>query len=387
MALWTEKYKPRKIKDIVGQRDSIEKIIYFIRNFKEMQKKSLIIYGPSGAGKTASIYAIAKEFNYDLIERNPGEALNRQNLNDSLGKSSQNLSFFKKGKIFVIEEAESIEHNGALEILRIIKDSKWPIVLIANDAYSDKLKEIRKISQIIQFKQLKKEEIMQCLRKIAHEENLKIQEKALETLASYSRGDLRAATNDLQMLSFEKEILLDHIMSLNLREKQETIFDALRLIFKSKENPDITNAFDYVNNMDFNDFFLWIDENLPREYNNEEMNKAYYYLSLADRFKSRIHKNQHWRFLVYINYFLTSGIASAKKMANSKFTQYERPTKLLKIWIIKQKEVQKTEFLKKFAKKNHCSFKKAKQQWPYLKTIFSDYFTENKDKQILEKSI
>lgn len=387
MTLWTEKYKPRKVKDVLGQKDSVEKIIHFIKNFQEMPKRSLIIYGPSGIGKTASIYAIAKEFNHEIIERNPGEALNRQNLSDSLGKSSQSFSFFKKGKIFVIEEAESMEYNGVTEILKIIKDSKWPIIFIANDAYSNKLKEIRKVSQIIQFKPLKKEEIMQGLRKIATEENLKIQEKALETLASYARGDLRAAINDLQVLSFEKEILLDHILSLNLREKQETIFDALRLIFKSKENPNVTNAFDYVDNMDFDDFFLWIDENLPKEYSNEELAKAYYYLSFTDRFKSRIRRNQYWRFLVYINYFLTSGIASAKKTANSKFTQYERPTKLLKIWIIKQKEIEKTEFLKKFAKKNHCSFKKAKQQWPYLRTIYKDYFAESKDKTILEKSI
>ncbi len=385
--LWTEKYRPKKILDIIGNKEAVEKLTAYLKNFKETKKKGLIVHGPSGIGKTSSIYAIANELNYEVIEINPSEAINKQHLNDSLGKSSQTFSFFNKGKIFLIEEADNIERGASSEIIKIIQETKWPLILVTNDAYSDKLKEIKKICSLIDFKILKKEEIMKALKKITNTEKIKIQEKAIETLASFVRGDLRAGINDLQLLSIEKEILLDHVLSLSIREKEETIFDALRLIFKSKENPEVVTAFDYVKNMTFDDFFLWIDENLPKEYSGLELNKAYYALALADRFKSRIRKNQHWRFLVYINYLLTAGISNAKKTANNRYTAYTRPTKLLKIWLIKQKQAEKIEFLKKFAKENHCSYKKAQQQWPYLRLILNPIEKNNSDLKEIEEQI
>lgn len=386
MVLLTEKYRPKTIKEVLGQKEAIEKISDFIKNFKSLSKKALILYGPSGTGKTSSIFAIAQDLNYEVIEINPSEAINKQHLQDSLGKSSKNFSFFKKGKLFVIEEAESIERGASPEIIKIISESRWPMFLIANDAYSDKLKEIRKISSLVQFKSIKKEDIMQKLKKICLAEKLKIQDKALETLASYARGDLRAAVNDLQLLSCEKDILLDHVLTLYLREKDETIFDALRMIFKSKDNLNIASAFDYVRNMDFDDFFLWIDENLPREYKDKELIKAYNALSSADIFKGRIRRNQYWRFLIYINYFLTAGISNAKKLPNNNYVQYSQPTKLLKIWMIKQKQAEKIEFLKKFSKQNHCSYRKAQQQWPYLNTILKPLEKTNKcEEECLEE--
>ncbi|MBS3073600.1 replication factor C large subunit [Candidatus Pacearchaeota archaeon] len=385
MVLLTEKYRPKGIKEVLGQKEAIEKISDFIKNFKSLSKKALILYGPSGTGKTSTIYAIARDLNYEVIEINPSEAINKQHLQDSLGKSSKNFSFFKKGKLFLIEEAESIERGASPEIIKILSESRWPMFLIANDAYSDKLKEIRKVSSLVQFKPIKKEDIMHILKKISLSEKLKIQDKALETLASYARGDLRAAINDFQLLSCEKEILLDHILTLYLREKDETIFDALRIIFKSKDNPNIASAFDYVRNMDFDDFFLWIDENLPREYKDKELIKAYSALSSADVFKGRIRRNQYWRFLIYINYFLTAGISNAKKLPNNKYVQYSQPTKLLKIWMIKQKQAEKIEFLKKFSKQNHCSYKKAQQQWFYLNTILKPLEKTNKCEECLKE--
>lgn len=42
--------------------------------------------------------------------------------------------------------------------------------------------------------------------------------------------------------------------------------------------------------------FLWIEENIPYEYKGEELARAYDALSIADVFRGRIHRQQHWRF-------------------------------------------------------------------------------------------
>ena len=58
------------------------------------------------------------------------------------------------------------------------------------------------------------------------------------------------------------------------------------------------------------------EENIPEEYQGEELARAYELLAKADVFKGRIYKQQYWRFLVYENFFLSYGMSSAKKTPN-----------------------------------------------------------------------
>ncbi|MCK4919342.1 MAG: hypothetical protein KAS01_03050, partial [Candidatus Pacebacteria bacterium] len=71
---------------------------------------------------------------------------------------------------------------------------------------------------------------------------------------------------------------------------------------------------------------------------------------------------QYWRFLVYQSFFLSAGISSSTKLKYQKFTQYKRPTRILKIWLANRKNANKKSIAVKYAAINHLSKKKANKE-------------------------
>jgi len=164
-----------------------------------------------------------------------------------------------------------------------------------------------------------------------------------------AKGDLRAAINDLQTLSQLKDyfpVILDE------RNKETDIFNSLRRIFKEKPTNELLGIFDSVN-MSIDEVFLWMEENIPLEYNGEELARAYELLAKADIFKGRIYKQQYWRFLVYENILLSYGIASSKKNPKAGFTAYKKPMRILQIWMNNQKTVYKKSICEKYSQHVH----------------------------------
>ena len=80
-------YKPNKLNEIIGQ--DTKKILDWI-NFG--RKKSLLIHGPTGIGKTASVYALAKEFNYEILEMNSSDFRKKEHIKNIAGEASQQQS-------------------------------------------------------------------------------------------------------------------------------------------------------------------------------------------------------------------------------------------------------------------------------------------------------
>ena len=69
--------------------------------------------------------------------------------------------------------------------------------MTANDAWSSKLKDIRKVCQTIELKKLTPEIIASRLKNICKTESFEFEEAAIKKLALSVDGDLRAAINDL----------------------------------------------------------------------------------------------------------------------------------------------------------------------------------------------
>src|SRR3989344_970244 len=114
--------------------------------------------------------------------------------------------------------------------------------------------------------------------------------------------------------------------------------------------------------------FLWIDENLPREYDKpDDLAKAYDVLSRADVMYGRISRWQHWRFLSYVSELLTAGIAVSKKEKYSKFVQYQPTQRILKIWIANQKYLKRKAIAQKIAGATHSSVKEVIKDMDYYK--------------------
>lgn len=372
---WTKKYCPTNTSEVVGQEEAVNKLKDFVVNFSKQKKKALFIYGPVGSGKTCSVQALAKELNYELLEINASDTRNSAAIEQIVGNAVKQKSFFYKGKIILIDEAEGItgtkDRGGLSTLAKIMKDSTFPIVIAANDAHDQKFSGFRKNCMLLQYKNLETDDIAKILKKVVEKEKIQTKEDYLRTIARRVGGDARAAITDLQILGADKKITEDEISALSYREKEESMQDALVKIFKNSDPKIAVGAFNRVSESQ-DKLILWVDENLPYEYKNpEDLALAYHYLSEADIFQSRIIRRQDWRFLVYINSFLTSGVAVSKTEKNKTLIQYKQTTRLLKIWMANQKYAKRKAIAAKVAEHTHTSTSEALQNTvPYLQIIF-----------------
>ena len=374
MSLLTLKYIPQHSSQIIGQSLALIQLKEFILNYKKQKYKAALLYGPVGTGKTSSVYALAKELNYDVLEINSSEWRDEKCINLVVGGALGQQSLFFRPKIILIDEVDNIsgvQDRGCLPaLLKCLEHSSFPVILTANDPFDSKFKNLRNSSLMLEFAEIDYKVMQSYLQEICKKENIEAEEKALASLARQSDGDLRSALIDLQCCANKKAINLSQVTGLSDRKRQESVLQALALIFKSSSANTALPALDNVD-LDLNEIFLWMDENLPKEYSTPNaLAKAYEHLSRADVFNGRIRRQQQWHFLVYINNLLTAGISSAKEARNPQFTEYRPTMRILRIWQAKMKLAKKKEIAEKLAKATHTSKKVALEQIGYLHPIF-----------------
>ena len=372
------KYIPKTEKDIIGQEENLKQLKNFILNFKNQKKNSALIYGPSGTGKTCSVYAIANEIGFEVIEVNASDFRNAEQINQKVGNAIKQQSLFAKGKVILVDEIDGLsgreDRGGIQAITKLIQDSAYPIILTATNPFDNKFSSLRSKSNMIEFKALDYMSVFNILKKICENEKIKHEDVVLKALSRRAGGDARAAINDLQNLTQGKnELTKESLEELSDRNKTDSIMTALNKIFKTTDLKIAVSAFDNVEE-DLNEQLLWIDENLPKEYTKpEELAKAYDMLSKADVFNRRIRRWQHYRFLVYINALITAGIAAAKNEKYKNLVEYKPTGRILKIWWANQRIAKKKDIAGKIASRTHSSKKEIlKSTMPYLPVMFKN---------------
>jgi replication factor C large subunit len=355
-----EKYKPKKLEEMVGVSKQINEFL------KYLGKKPLLLYGPPGVGKTLSCYLVAKKLNLDLYEINASDYRDVESLRKVLEISKQ-ASIFGRKKLILIDEVDGLssqDRGATAEIIKILKESKNPIVLTANDPYDNKLKNLKEYCKLIEFSRIHSLSIAKYLKKICIYEKISCDDNILKNIARRSNGDIRAAILDLESLIINKKLLPSEYLS--PRNFEENIFNSVRYILKTKK---VEVAREVMNNLDRTpeDFFWWIEENVVREYQNNDLKRALEFLSLADIVRSRITKRQDWSLFRYYIDFISVGIALSKKESYKKFVRYGFPTYISKMGIMKVKRKELEEKIKKLQEVMHCSKRVIKEELPYLK--------------------
>ncbi len=370
--MWVHSFKPA-LADIPHD---TKVLADFVKNYSKQKKKSLLIYGPAGTGKTSAVYALAKELGLELIEVNASDDRTANDINTKVGNAIKQYSLFSSGKIVLIDELDGISgqsDRGAIPaLLDLIKDSKFPIVCIANDPYESKLNSLKTKSVLLEFPALTQAQMVTTLQKIAARAKVTVSEDVLKSLARRSGGDLRGALLDLETLSLSKQLTLDGVNTLSDREKEESIIQALTKILKSTDPVIARTALDNIGE-DVDEAILWIDENMPKEYAKEDLARAYHHLSRADVFRGRIRKWQYWRYLVYVFDHITAGIATAKDKKPTNIVQYTRTQRLLKIWMANNKYAKRKSISQKLGPITHTSLRKTIQHtFPYMHVLYQN---------------
>ncbi|MBI4140138.1 replication factor C large subunit [Candidatus Woesearchaeota archaeon] len=366
MIPWIQKHSPKSINDIPQR--NIFVVENFLKNFKRGQ--SLIISGPTGSGKTAAVYALAQQYNLELVEINASDSRNASAIDEIVGGALMQGSIFGSKKVVFVDEIDGIsgtkDRGGVQALAKLLGNNAHPVILSANDCTDSKFSPLRKVCKIVEFFEISPDDGSRVLRGICSFENLSFDEPALRHLVRRNAGDLRASINDLQLLSVGcSSVNVDNVNLLGYRAKEESIQQALTKIFKSKSFNDVVGAFDNVSD-DIDGIFPWFEENIFREYESFGLLRAMNFLSLADIFRSRIQRRQHWRFLAVVYPLITAGISLSKDFPKRAPPVYREPSLIFSYWRAKNERAKSFDFCSNMSL--HCSTRKfSLETLPFLK--------------------
>jgi replication factor C small subunit len=226
--IWIEKYRPKKLKDVAGQRHIIERLKAYIAS---KNVPHLIFAGPAGTGKTTSALALSKELFGDTWRQNFNElnASDERGIGIIRGKIKNFARTAPIGnnpfKIIFLDEADSLTSDAQAALRRTIERYTHICRFILSVNYSSKLIEpIQSRCTVFRFRPLQPEDIKNYMRKIASSEDLEITPDGLETLIYVSRGDLRKAINVLQVgASISKKITAELLYETSATAKPEDV--------------------------------------------------------------------------------------------------------------------------------------------------------------------
>jgi replication factor C large subunit len=332
---WTIKYKPKTSKDVAGNKPAIEKLREWIESWSKGRpsKAAVLLYGPAGVGKTSVTEALARERGWDLVEINASDKRSGEILSKIAGLASTQSTLFSKGRLILLDEVDGInlraDQAAVTTILQIIKETKYPLILTANDPWDPKIRPLREACLQIELKRIGVRDGVPLLRNILGQEGIKANEDALKLIIDRDRGDIRSILNDMQLLSNKSATLtVDDVDLLSGRDRTESIFEVLRVIFNSRTTASARRALS-ISDIDQEMLFQWIFENAPYQIPKpKELQEAMSALAESDLYFGRIRKTQSWHLLSYALDLMTAGVAVAKQTPPSGWVPMRFPQKI-----------------------------------------------------------
>ncbi|MEM7826651.1 MAG: replication factor C small subunit [Candidatus Aenigmatarchaeota archaeon] len=210
--IWTEKYRPKRFNEIVGQDNIIRRLESFVRN---RSLPHCLFSGPAGVGKTTTALVIAKSFfgerwHQNFLELNASDERGIDTIRTKVKDFARTVPMNKDFKIIYLDEADALTRDAQQALRRTMERfSEITRFILACNFISKIILPIQSRTAIFKFAPIDEKSMRKFLERIVKNEKLKIDEKSYSTLYRISEGDMRKAINTLQTVSTLGKIIND----------------------------------------------------------------------------------------------------------------------------------------------------------------------------------
>jgi replication factor C small subunit len=274
MELWTEKYRPRKLSEVIDQKHVVDRLKAFA---KEKSIPNMLFAGPAGVGKTTIALALAQELFGDGWKQNFQEtnASDERGINVVRGRIkdfAKVKSFGSEFKIVFLDESDALTPEAQQALRRTMEKFSGVCRFILSCNYSSRIIDpIQSRCAVFRFKRLTEKGVWEYVHRIAKGERLSIAEDAIPAIFEVSEGDLRKATNILQAASALGKITKESVYDVSSQARPQDVRNMIDLAIAGKF-PDARKKL----------YDLLIEQGLSGEDIIREMHKSIFDLSIPE---------------------------------------------------------------------------------------------------------
>ena len=251
MEILADILRPKKLDDVVGQNHLVGNNKIISNLVKNKKIFSMIFYGKPGIGKTSLAVAIVSELN-----------IRYKMLNATVNNKADFDLAIEEAKMYgelvlIIDEIHRMNKDKQDLLLPYIENGTIILIgLTTSNPYHKINPAIRSRCQIFELLELTVDDIIKGLNKgIKKLENIEIDNKTLEYIATLASGDLRYALNLLEMAYYstnDGKVTTETIKMINSKpvffhdKNEDGHYDVLSALQKSIRGSDVDAALHYL---------------------------------------------------------------------------------------------------------------------------------------------